>query len=386
MALARPAIRQCLSYFNIGSTRHLEIHSYVHLRSFSLKRLLSTSTSMLQRHTIEPRPRRAVPGSSQWQRIRRPRLGWESAFVLAISCSLMYRLCSYLSDPDPEIFDPPRFTPFTIVSREEVSPTSIVLTLRPGTKDASTKYVDPYKEWWERGTWSVEVKQPQLQIARAYTPLPPREGDQDGDIRFLIRKEHKGEVSGYLHNLPVGGRVELRGPKFEVELGEVTNVVFLAGGTGIAPALQVIHTLLERRKGEALPKIHIVWANRRREDCEGGGLGITSVNGGDAGYVVQELQNLQTKHPENLQVEYIVDEEGNILDRKRISSLLNTRSPVKSDPVRTGIDSRVLFVSGPEGFVSYLAGPKRWEGGTEGQGELGGILERMGRHWKVWKL
>lgn len=285
------------------------------------------------------------------------------------------------------IFDPPRFTPFQIINREEVSPTSIILTVRPPTYITNISS-DPYEKWWKGGTWSVEVKQPQLQIARSYTPLPPRDGDADGDLRFLIRREHKGEVSGYLHRLQVGGTVDLRGPRTEIDLSnEVKEVVFLAGGTGIAPALQTIHTLFERRNaGEKLPQIRIVWANRRREDCVGGSA-PTAKGRTKRGYIVEELESLQQKYPENLKVDYFVDEEGTFLDQRKISQITKLGFELKYGPVTTRIDSRLLILSGPEGFINHFAGPKKWEGGKEGQGELGGVLGAMRlRDWKVWKL
>ncbi|PVH86653.1 ferredoxin reductase-like protein [Cadophora sp. DSE1049] len=303
----------------------------------------------------------------------------------------------YISNPDSgsntKIFDLPRFTPFTIVKREEVSPTSIILTLRPQTLvNRPRKLVsDPYQISWEKGTWSVEIKQPQLQIARAYTPLPPNKGDPKGDLRLLIRKEHKGEVSGYLHTLGVGSQIHLRGPHEEFDLPErVTDVVFLAGGTGIAPALQVAYTLLEGRHTDVeKPNMHIVWASRKRADCEGG-ADVSNPNAWEArktGRIVQELEILQQKHPGQLSVDYLVDEEGKFLDQKRISSLTKATTEVKFGARHTRIDSKLLFVSGPEGFINYIAGPKRWEGGKEGQGQLGGLIGQMGlRTWKVWKL
>ena len=303
----------------------------------------------------------------------------------------------FISNPDSrsgtKIFDPPKFTPFTIVKREEVPPTSIILTLRPQTLvNRPRKLVsDPYELSWEKGNWSVEIKQPQLQIARSYTPLPPNKGDPKGDLRLLIRKEHKGEVSGYLHTLGVGSQIHLRGPHEEFDLPErVTDVVFLAGGTGIAPALQVAYALLEGRHTDMeKPKMHIVWASRKRADCEGG-VDISNPYAWEArktGRIVQELETLQQKYPGQLSVEYLVDEEGKFLDQKKISSLTKASSEVKFGASHTRIDSKLLFVSGPEGFINYIAGPKRWEGGKEGQGQLGGILGQMGiRTWKVWKL
>ncbi|PBP24888.1 homoaconitase LysF [Diplocarpon rosae] len=302
-----------------------------------------------------------------------------------------------IADPNnkevKKIFDAPRFTPFTIVKREEVSPTSIILTLRPQTLVNRPRKLldDPYQACREKGTWSVEFKQPDLQIARSYTPLPPKKGDPKGDLRFLIRREHKGEVSGYLHTLGEGSQVQLRGPHEEFSLPEsVQDVLFLAGGTGIAPALQVAHTLLEARDTQAeKSKIHIVWASRKRADCEGG-VDSSNPNAWEAhktGKIVQELELLQQSHPGQLSVDYLVDEEGKCLDQKRISSLTMMKTKARSGAAMADIDSQLLFVSGPEGFISYVAGPKRWEHGREGQGELGGILRKMGlKTWKVWKL
>jgi len=302
-------------------------------------------------------------------------------YSITVLCALGGTLYFALADSPgkkPHIFNAPRFTPFTIVAKEAVSATSFILTVRP---ENSVAYVeDPYKKEWRHGIWSVEFKQPQLQIARSYTPLPPtnlHSGSQPrkGDLRFLIRKEEGGEVSNYIASLPVGGRVELRGPHAGAELpGHITDVLFLAGGTGIAPAMQVAHTLLETSTPTSA-RIHIVWANRRREDCL------------SSGKIVLELQQLQEKHPENLRVDCVVDEEGTAISQKMLSTLTKNNSPGKSGSVTSRIDSKVLFVSGPEGFVNFLAGPKKWENGKESQGELGGLLKRLGlRDWKVWKL
>ncbi|KAG4432223.1 hypothetical protein IFR05_012283 [Cadophora sp. M221] len=313
--------------------------------------------------------------------------------IISVLATSIYFVAGPDSKSGTKIFNPPRFTPFTIVKREEVSPTSIILTLRPQTLVNRPRKLlsDPYQTSWEKGTWSVEIKQPELQIARSYTPLPPNKGDPKGDLRILIRKEHKGEVSGYLHTLKAGSKIHLRGPHEEFDLPErVTDVVFLAGGTGIAPALQVAYTLLEERHTEGdKPKMHIVWASRKRADCEGG-ADASNPNAWEArktGRIVQELETLQQKYPGQLSIDYLVDEEGEFLDQKRISSLTTATSEVKFGARHTRIDSKLLFVSGPEGFINYIAGPKRWEGGKEGQGQVGGILGQMGiRTWKIWKL
>ncbi|KAH8821426.1 hypothetical protein F5884DRAFT_767773 [Xylogone sp. PMI_703] len=302
------------------------------------------------------------------------------------------------------IFSKPKFTTFDIVDKECTSSTSILITARPTSLEGSgTSSSDPYKESWEQGTWSVEFKQPQLQIARSYTPLPPLNNVTNGDLRFYIRKEHKGEMSNYLYNLPVGAQVDIRGPYPEIDIPrDVTDVVYLAGGTGIAPAFQVIHILFQIRNQYdrgVMPKIRIIWANRRREDCAGApkqtkkswwGSRSSSVaeTAEHSGTLVQELKDLQLKYGGHLSVEYLIDEEGSFLDERKILQLTQSHSRDDSKSPPSGREGKkLLFVSGPEGFVSHFAGSKAWEGGREVEGELGGVISRLGlRDWQVCKL
>lgn len=192
-------------------------------------------------------------------------------------------------------------------------------------------------------------------------------------------------MSGYLHTLKVGSEIGLRGPHTEYNLADgVKNVVFLAAGTGIAPALQVAHTLLTRRgDNKEKARIHIFWSNRRREDCLGGTNSIIpGLKKGGKGIIVADLEELQRQYPGQISVDYLVDEEGTFLDEKKISRLVTSRT-VEQMPR----DSKLILISGPEGFVNSFAGPKKWDGGKEEQGLIGGVLGRMRlKDWIVWKL
>jgi len=327
-------------------------------------------------------PERNLPQNTEKKSFSRTYTIWAIASLLvALGAGKQWR------DSRPKkIFDPPRFTPFEVVAREEASPTSIILTIRSHNISPNNEGVsaDPYKEEWEKGTWSVEVKQPELQIARRYTPLPPVAGAPKSDLRFLIRKEHKGEMSGYLHTLSVGSVIWLRGPHTEYSLPVgAKNVVFFAAGTGIAPALQVAHTILKREtSNKDGNKMHIVWSNRKRADCMGGAnLVARTPPPNRKGTIVAELEELQREYPNQFSVDYMVDEERTFLDQKKISQLVTSNSSKVSNA------SNLVLISGPEGFVDRFAGPKKWEGGKEGQGTLGGVLGRMGLgEWVVWKL
>ncbi|SCU93047.1 LAMI_0E13036g1_1 [Lachancea mirantina] len=72
--------------------------------------------------------------------------------------------------------------------------------------------------------WSVEVKQPQIMVARSYTPLPLEHTGNDqlrvlsnndfgeGKLFFYIKRYSNGEVARWLSGLPVDHIVEIRGP------------------------------------------------------------------------------------------------------------------------------------------------------------------------------
>lgn len=324
--------------------------------------------------------------------------------VLALSGTIGYGVRA-LTDNDrssKQIAEPSEFVQYRIASKETVSPTCSIFTLRP----ASGTMINTAHVFDQQAITSVQFKQPQLQIARHYTNLPAFPGQPEDELRFLIRREQNGEVSGYLHRLPIDGAIELRGPSVDYVLPDnVEEVLFLAGGTGIAPAMQIADKLAGRAK------VHVLWANRRREDCVGGvsdtaakaaGQGWTSwlcwsstKNASDRGEpsadlvpgnaVVRQLQSLKQgmftspDHRRELLVDYFVDEEGTRITPAHISRLLAA--------AQTGDGKRLVIVSGPEGFISYFAGPKEWADGREVQGRVGGILETLDRgSWEVVKL
>lgn len=286
------------------------------------------------------------------------------------------------------------YMPFTITKREQVSSTAFILTVRPQLGPSNRFQVDPYKESWRRGTWVVSIAQPEMQIARAYTPLPPTGyEDRCDELRFLIRVERRGEVSGYLNRLPVGSKVHIRGgrgPGFagldveDMHKMGVTNMVFLVGGTGIAPAMQFAHSLLEEQQHQEdwRPKMHIVWANRRREDCLGGNGEPNTSEGKRMNRIVKELEVLKSKHLDQLSIDYVVDEERTSIDESKVLQIARTMpAPSTGGP-------NYIFVSGPEGFVKYFTGQTAMERVEWGENlPVGGLLGRMNlRGWEVIQL
>ncbi|CAD6501689.1 BgTH12-01939 [Blumeria graminis f. sp. triticale] len=373
-------------------------HNFISIRHIGTRSSnASTHHKLAQNANLEDHFASPTSNANSWMSAGRPRLsrfGARPTIIalasIAFSAITILSFKKYMINQEARhILHPDKFTPFEIIRREVVSSTAILLTVCTLHDSPEIEHPDPYAQWWQRGIWSVEVKQPQLQIARSYTPLPPSSGEPQHHLRFLIRRQPKGEMSNYLYKLHVGAKIYLRGPKVEFELPEVVGqVLFLAAGTGIAPALQIIHTLLERQSNDKpCPFVHISWANRLREDCKGGNeVGIKS-NGSrnhdrDINLIVQELEALRQKYPNYLTLDYLVDEERTRFTPRKLSQLVKINPCTENRP-----GARLLFVSGPEGFSEAMAGPKKWEDGDEKQGELGGILKRLSLDdWKIWKL
>ncbi|KAF2671901.1 hypothetical protein BT63DRAFT_422417 [Microthyrium microscopicum] len=320
--------------------------------------------------------------------------------------------------------NPTTFTPYTLIAKHPISATSSIFILRPPSSPLAASQLS---DVWSSASslWSVQAKQPQLQIGREYTPLPPSgvlngrapgyetppnsHSDASADIHLLIRKEANGEMTTYLHSLPPAADVSLRGPYQDVRIpSHVDEVLVLAGGTGISPAMQVAHILSQRRDA----RITILWANRRREECVGAPI-AKAASGGmldklwssktsavkkeevkpeEKGLVVQILEEMQTRVATGaLRVEYFVDEEDTFIKHSHVRSILAAAAKPVEGAVQTPSSGRpgakLILVSGPQGFIDYWAGRKRLEGGQEKQGPIGGALGEMDLHgWKVWKL
>ncbi|KAF2765084.1 hypothetical protein EJ03DRAFT_345881 [Teratosphaeria nubilosa] len=323
---------------------------------------------------------------------------WAIVPVSAAMASMPgYALRSWLDGEKREGNNPKPgdFVKYALVRKEDVSSTCSIFTLRP----AGATVVDTEALLDKKALTSLQFKQPQIQVARNYTLLPPVDGQDLLELRFLIRKEHNGEVSSYIHRLDLGSEIEIRGPSVEYIIPEdVESIIFLAGGTGIAPALQIA------AKRDDQTYMEILWASRRREDCRGG-VSDSGPNTNARGWnlfgwrrstssdkdlaarrsrsesnaIVAQLDATKSSQS-SLSVDYYVDEEGTMVRSRDIGQRLRLTPAA-------GNGDRLIFISGPEGFINYWAGPKQWAGGREVQGPLNGVLGSMDlMDWKVIKL
>jgi len=195
-------------------------------------------------------------------------------------------------------------------------------------------------------------------IARAYTPISMFY--TKGYFDLLIKRYDGGEFSTQFHDkMKLGSTMQFRGPVMtlpNLPSNKYKTVLMICGGTGITPMYQIIRNILFIKKNEKL-KLVLLYANR--SDI----------------LLKQELDLLQTKYPNRIQIQYVLEEKkgknnssNNILFGKRIDlALLRKFIPTDTD------SSTAILVCGPNGMLSSLCGNYR-SNSRNRQPQLGGLL------------
>lgn len=279
---------------------------------------------------------------------------------------------------------PSHFTPATVLSNESSGTDSKLLELA-----ISTDLLPPRDTF--ASIWSVFIKDDDIQVERPYTPL---EGvDDNGRMRFWIKKYEKGEVGRWLHSKSPGDHIELRGPLQTWPWKEDTwdEVVMISGGTGITPFYQLFHHIISRTNLSPSTKFTLIHSSRNPEQLPPPAL-------------LQPLQAFAQDNPGRFNVHFFVDSATPVDSRPtpkfqvgRISQLGLEKclGVVKKKPplwqrmlLRSAPDPaprKTLFlVCGPEPMINAISGPY---GRNFSQGVVGGILGNMGyTSSQVYKL
>ncbi|KAG6808521.1 hypothetical protein H0H93_016820, partial [Arthromyces matolae] len=142
--------------------------------------------------------------------------------------------------------------------------------------------------------------------------------------------------------------------KFPYTTNEFDEVALIGGGSGITPLYQVIDHALSDKTNKT--KFKLLFSNVTEADI----------------LMREDLDALQKKHPNTLDVVYLVDKPSPSWTGS--SGFINT-DVVKKHVAPASLGNKVkVFVCGPPGQVAAIAGKKA---GMK-QGELGGILKELG--------
>ncbi|POY71192.1 hypothetical protein BMF94_5503 [Rhodotorula taiwanensis] len=225
---------------------------------------------------------------------------------------------------------------------------------------------------------SLFVKEPSLQIQRAYTPLSASSFNSRGpaELDLVVKRYPDGELSRYMHRLGPDSELNVRGPSVTwwYRPQDWDEVVFIVGGTGVTPAYQFVNDMLRDSPAPTTtdrPAVSIVYASpspsRILLKTELDQLAQADPGHVSTRYFVDRLDVAREPAPSDVTVGF--------LDRGNVEKAIGRRVAGKR---------RAVVVCGPESMIEAVAGPR---GRNFSQGRVGGILQQLGySDGEVFKL
>jgi cytochrome-b5 reductase len=203
----------------------------------------------------------------------------------------------------------------------------------------------------------TKYKGPEMEkpVIRPYTPTS--DVDQKGTVEFVIKKYPNGPMSGHLHDMEPGQRLDIKGPipKYQWSPNKHEHVAMIAGGTGITPMWQVANSIFKNPEDKT--KVTLVFGNISEEDI----------------LLKKEWEHLENTYPQRFRAFYVLDNPPESWQGGKgfvTKELLKTVLPEPKEGEKIKI-----FVCGPPGMYKAVSGGKK---SPSDQGELDGILKELG--------
>eukprot|EP00240_Pyramimonas_obovata_P016034 CAMPEP_0118928594 /NCGR_PEP_ID=MMETSP1169-20130426/5825_1 /TAXON_ID=36882 /ORGANISM="Pyramimonas obovata, Strain CCMP722" /LENGTH=283 /DNA_ID=CAMNT_0006870621 /DNA_START=237 /DNA_END=1085 /DNA_ORIENTATION=+ len=219
--------------------------------------------------------------------------------------------------------------------------------------DKTASFGMPVASLIQTGAPSGEVKDGTTDmVIRPYTPITPK--DAVGYLDLIVKTYPEGRMSQHIAGLGVGDKLSMKGPfvKFEYRANMKKEIGMIAGGTGIAPMLQVIEEILSNPEDRTTASL--LFANVTQEDI----------------LLRQRIDSLAASHS-NFQVTYVLDKPPVFWSGRAgyiTAEMLRETMPSPSE------DAWIL-VCGPPPMMQSVSGSKAKD---LSQGELSGILQELG--------
>lgn len=189
-------------------------------------------------------------------------------------------------------------------------------------------------------------------VVRPYTPI---NADGKGVVSLIVKTYPNGTMSKHFATLKVGDTMEVKGPlpKFKYEVGSLESVTLIAGGTGIAPVLQLAEAILNNKDDKT--KVNLVFANTSSSDI----------------LLKEYIDDLAAKKKDQFKVTYVID--------KAEASWKGPTGFLTADLLSQHIEkpsaSNKVFICGPPPMMASVSGSKAKD---YTQGEVDGALKTLG--------
>lgn len=245
-----------------------------------------------QHHTPAP-PSKQDPPSHNYSLFTK----FLPSIVVLGGCTWLFFSYEYFvgGDKEKDYFHPDRFTTWLITYKYQLpdAPDHFIIELTKNNLPEihSSMKVSPRSMWDGHKLWSIEIMQPEINIVRAYTPLPLYVASinpiteepflkiietekEEGKMLLYIKKYDQGEMGRWLFNRPLLSEIKVRGPYIDYQIPfspindeqperetlknlpskikpekaypetsiKLDNLSFFVAGTGITPALQMLYS------------------------------------------------------------------------------------------------------------------------------------------------
>eukprot|EP00695_Tsukubamonas_globosa_P000319 TRINITY_DN1236_c0_g1_i1.p1 TRINITY_DN1236_c0_g1~~TRINITY_DN1236_c0_g1_i1.p1 ORF type:complete len:291 (+),score=130.12 TRINITY_DN1236_c0_g1_i1:67-939(+) len=266
--------------------------------------------------------------------------------LLATTAFLSARRESALAQDQPQELSQSEWRKFKLVEIEPLNHNSSIFRFALSNPEAEVNLP-------VASCLSVRANIDGKDVARPYTPITPT--GAKGHMDLLIKTYPNGNLSKHIFNMKTGEEIEMQGPwaKIQYKPNAFRNIGMIAGGTGIAPMLQVIQETL--RNPEDKTNISLIFANVAEEDI----------------LLKDKLDSLAAKHS-NFKVHYVLEKAPQGWTGSQ--GYVNT-DIAKSHLPRADEEGNMVFVCGPPPMMNAISGQKK---SIREQGEVSGLLKDLG--------
>lgn len=326
---------------------------------------------------------------------------------------------------EQSILTPDKFSVFKITCKQQLSENLVLLEIAPKFAASSSMLKSGSTLWNGKKIWSIQVKHPTMQIVRNYTPLPlyfMQSGKSDvppllriigssedeGRMCLLVKRYETGEMSKYIHSLPVSSDIEIRGPFIEhqfpyepadsqemrqpmldipirmkpeheldpaSDIKRSSDIAMFTAGTGISTALQLL--LSPRNPPRGI--VHVFNSVRDRKDLPFTRFMLFLESVGRAKFHIYvdneethlDLQEIPHAREPQQSAEFKLQPK-NLAGGRFFSAVQQFFQVRPSNFTSQGFGASV--VCGPPGYIAYVAG----DPGFDGTNEIGGLLGSKG--------
>lgn len=210
---------------------------------------------------------------------------------------------------------------YVIIHKEYLNYNTFIMKVSTATKHQST-------------TTSCYARIKGNESFKPYSPIKV----EDYSLTFIIKNYEQGNVSKFISEKNVNDTLEIQFPFSKGEFKDISDVLMIAGGTGITPMLQILYNSKMGKNNFTL-----LFYNKSDEDI----------------FYAKELDELAN-------VFYFVEKGSHLIGKP---SLQNIKEVTNNKMYK------YVYVCGPPGMMECVCGKKNPD---KSQGELKGILKELG--------